>query len=80
MRVMGVSGVTETKKKTFEPARDHFIKGCQAILAKFRNWFWKKSGANRKKTRLEPRRKTKKTLEVLRRRMKRMTMMVQTAT
>ncbi|KAJ4194648.1 hypothetical protein NW767_009834 [Fusarium falciforme] len=38
LRVMGVSGVTETKKKTFEPARDHFIKGCQAILAKFRNW------------------------------------------
>ncbi|KAJ4266201.1 hypothetical protein NW762_004182 [Fusarium torreyae] len=38
LRVMGVSGVTETKKKTFEPARNHFIKGCQAILAKFRNW------------------------------------------
>ncbi|CAM1504672.1 Fc.00g022630.m01.CDS01 [Cosmosporella sp. VM-42] len=38
LRVMGVSGITDTKKKTFEPARDHFIKGCQAILAKFRNW------------------------------------------
>ncbi|KAH8734550.1 something about silencing, SAS, complex subunit 4-domain-containing protein [Ilyonectria robusta] len=38
LRIMGVSGITETKKKTFEPARDHFIKGCQAILAKFRNW------------------------------------------
>ncbi|KAF4432417.1 hypothetical protein F53441_13827 [Fusarium austroafricanum] len=38
LRVMGVSGVTETKKKTFEPARNHFIKGCQAILKKFRNW------------------------------------------
>lgn len=38
LRIMGVSGVTETRKKTFEPARDHFIKGCQAILAKFRNW------------------------------------------
>ncbi|KPM45826.1 hypothetical protein AK830_g660 [Neonectria ditissima] len=38
LRVMGVSGITETKKKAFEPARDHFIKGCQAILAKFRNW------------------------------------------
>ncbi|KAF7554108.1 hypothetical protein G7046_g6914 [Stylonectria norvegica] len=38
LRVMGVSGITETKKKTFEPARDHFIKGCQAIIAKFRNW------------------------------------------
>ncbi|KAH7313520.1 something about silencing, SAS, complex subunit 4-domain-containing protein [Stachybotrys elegans] len=38
LRVMGVSGVTETKKKTFEPAREHFIKGCQLILDKFRNW------------------------------------------
>lgn len=38
LRVMGVSGITETKKKTFEPARNHFIKGCQTILAKFRNW------------------------------------------
>ncbi|OTB04433.1 hypothetical protein M426DRAFT_41407, partial [Hypoxylon sp. CI-4A] len=38
LRTMGVSGVTESRKKTFEPARDHFIKGCQAILEKFRIW------------------------------------------
>ncbi|ORY68650.1 something about silencing, SAS, complex subunit 4-domain-containing protein [Pseudomassariella vexata] len=38
LRTMGVSGVTETRKKTFEPAREHFIKGCQAILEKFRLW------------------------------------------
>ncbi|KAL7620410.1 hypothetical protein AAE478_009405 [Parahypoxylon ruwenzoriense] len=38
LRTMGVSGVTESRKKTFEPARDHFIKGCQAILEKFRTW------------------------------------------
>ncbi|KAK1755321.1 something about silencing, SAS, complex subunit 4-domain-containing protein [Echria macrotheca] len=38
LRVMGVSGITESRKKTFEPARDHFIKGCQAILEKFRRW------------------------------------------
>lgn len=38
LRVMGVNGVTESKKKTFEPARDYFIKGCQAILDKFKNW------------------------------------------
>lgn len=38
LRIMGVSGVTESRKKTFEPARDHFIKGCQAILEKFRIW------------------------------------------
>ncbi|KAK0633067.1 something about silencing, SAS, complex subunit 4-domain-containing protein [Immersiella caudata] len=38
LRVMGVSGITESRKKTFEPAREHFIKGCQAILEKFRSW------------------------------------------
>lgn len=38
LRTMGVSGVTESRKKKFEPARDHFIKGCQAILDKFRIW------------------------------------------
>ncbi|OAA62258.1 hypothetical protein ISF_05267 [Cordyceps fumosorosea ARSEF 2679] len=38
LRVMGVSGITETKKKMFEPARAHFIKGCQGILDKFKNW------------------------------------------
>lgn len=38
LRVMGVSGVTDSKKKTFEPARDYFMKGCQSILDKFRNW------------------------------------------
>ncbi|TQN67081.1 hypothetical protein CSHISOI_08353 [Colletotrichum shisoi] len=38
LRLMGVSGVTETRKKQFEPARQHFIKGCQGILDKFRQW------------------------------------------
>ncbi|KAK8009025.1 hypothetical protein PG991_011576 [Apiospora marii] len=38
LRTMGVNGVTESRKKTFEPARDHFIRGCQGILEKFRNW------------------------------------------
>ncbi|KAK0618104.1 something about silencing, SAS, complex subunit 4-domain-containing protein [Bombardia bombarda] len=38
LRVMGVSGITESRKKTFEPAREHFIRGCQAILEKFRLW------------------------------------------
>ncbi|SPO07634.1 uncharacterized protein DNG_10329 [Cephalotrichum gorgonifer] len=38
LRVMGVSGITESRKKSFEPARDHFIRGCEAILAKFRRW------------------------------------------
>lgn len=38
LRTMGVSGITESRKKTFEPARAHFIKGCKAILEKFRLW------------------------------------------
>lgn len=38
LRTMGVSGITESKKKTYEPARDHFIRGCRAILEKFRMW------------------------------------------
>jgi len=38
LKVMGVSGITEGKRKDFEPARDHFIKGCQVILEKFRMW------------------------------------------
>lgn len=38
LRTMGVSGITESKKKAFEPARDHFIRGCRTILGKFRTW------------------------------------------
>ncbi|TVY58447.1 hypothetical protein LSUE1_G009657 [Lachnellula suecica] len=38
LKLMGVSGITEGKKKDFEPARDHFIKGCENILEKFRTW------------------------------------------
>lgn len=38
LRVMGVSGVTDTKKKEYQPARQYFMKGCQGILDKFRNW------------------------------------------
>jgi len=38
LRTMGVSGITESRKKTFEPAREHFIRGCKVILEKFRLW------------------------------------------
>ncbi|TLS22794.1 uncharacterized protein PpBr36_05577 [Pyricularia pennisetigena] len=38
LRVMGVSGITETKKREFEEPRQHFIRGCEAILDKFRQW------------------------------------------
>jgi hypothetical protein len=38
LKLMGVSGVTESKKKEYEPARDHFIRGCEALIEKFRWW------------------------------------------
>jgi hypothetical protein len=38
LKVMGVSGITESKKKDYAPARDYFVKGCVAILEKFRTW------------------------------------------
>lgn len=38
LKLMGVSGVTDSRKKDFEPARDHFIKGCLAIIEKFKTW------------------------------------------
>lgn len=38
LKSMGVSGITESKKKDYEPARAHFIKGCQTLLEKFRIW------------------------------------------
>lgn len=51
LRVMGVNGITETKKKAFEPARQHFIHGCQAILDKFRNWSLEEKRRKLEKTR-----------------------------
>lgn len=48
LRTMGVSGVTESRKKSFEPARDHFIKSCQVVLDKFRAW-----GLEEKRRKLE---------------------------
>jgi hypothetical protein len=50
LRVMGVSGITESKKKAFEPAREYFIKGCEGILDKFRRW-----AAEERRRRLEDR-------------------------
>lgn len=38
LKTMGVSGITETKKKQFEPARAHFINKCEVVLDKFRKW------------------------------------------
>lgn len=38
LKLMGVSGITDSRKKEYEPAREHFIKGCLAIIEKFRLW------------------------------------------
>lgn len=38
LKVMGVTGITESKRNDYAPARDYFIKGCLAIIEKFRTW------------------------------------------
>lgn len=53
LRVMGVSGITEGKKKSFEPARAHFIRGCQAILDKFKRWTAEEKRRKQEKERKE---------------------------
>jgi hypothetical protein len=58
LKIMGVSGITESKKKTFEPARAHFIKGCHAIIDKFKAW-----AAEEKKRKLEKERKAREQTE-----------------
>lgn len=38
LRVMGISGVTDTEKKLYEPKRAYFIKEVSGLLEKFRAW------------------------------------------
>lgn len=38
LRTMGISGVTETEKRRFEPRRDRFIKRVQALINRFAEW------------------------------------------
>ncbi|KAL1989066.1 hypothetical protein VTN96DRAFT_5829 [Rasamsonia emersonii] len=38
LRVMGISGITDTEKKLYEPKRDLFIKEVAALIEKFRVW------------------------------------------
>lgn len=38
LRVMGISGITDTEKKLYEPKRDFFIKEVSTLLEKFRIW------------------------------------------
>ncbi|KAL2133793.1 hypothetical protein VTI74DRAFT_1650 [Chaetomium olivicolor] len=57
LRVMGVSGVTESKKRTFEPAREYFIKGCESIIDKFKRWAAEEKRLKREKLQAEKRAK-----------------------
>ena len=38
LKVMGISGITDSEKKAFEPKRDYFIREVRILLEKFREW------------------------------------------
>lgn len=38
LRVMGISGITDTEKKLYEPKRDYFVKEVSALIEKFHMW------------------------------------------
>lgn len=38
LRVMGISGITDSEKKPFEPKRDYFIREVRSLIEKFRRW------------------------------------------
>ena len=38
LRVMGISGITDSEKKAYEPKRDYIIAEVRALLEKFRLW------------------------------------------
>lgn len=52
LKVMGISGVTDGGKKTWEPKRDYFIREVEILLEKFREW---KEEEKRRKTEKEER-------------------------
>lgn len=38
LRVMGISGITDSEKKAFEPKRDYFIQEVSSLIDKFKVW------------------------------------------
>lgn len=38
LRVMGISGITESEKKLYEPKRAYFIKEVAGLIEKFKSW------------------------------------------
>ncbi|KAI9680083.1 MAG: hypothetical protein M1817_005099 [Caeruleum heppii] len=47
LKVLGVSGITESEKKDYEPKRDFFVQEVAALIAKFQAW---KEEEKRRKT------------------------------
>ena len=47
LKVMGISGVTDSDKKSWEPKRDYFVREVEILLEKFREW---KEEEKRRKT------------------------------
>ncbi len=52
LRVMGISGITESEKKEYEPKRDLFIREVGALVEKFR--VWKEEEKRRKVGKTQP--------------------------
>lgn len=38
LRVMGISGITDSEKKAYEPKRDYFMQEVSCLIEKFRAW------------------------------------------
>lgn len=38
LKTMGISGITDTEKRMFEPKRDFYTRGVQALIDKFSSW------------------------------------------
>lgn len=38
LRVMGITGITDTEKKGYEPKRDYFIQEVASLIEKFKMW------------------------------------------
>lgn len=64
LKTMGVSGITESKKKQFEPARAHFVQKCEAVLEKFRKWAAEEKRLKLEKERAAKRRASQETASV----------------
>ena len=38
LRVMGISGITDSEKKSYEPKRDYFVHEVRCLIEKFKRW------------------------------------------